>query len=178
VACRLLSDAEFRSSFVRDTCNRNSRSALPWSRRAVLGAVVASALDARIAEGQQAFNAAVYAGKVLYLDFWASWCAPCLLSFPYMNHLVATFDNAAFALVAVNVDHDRVSADDFVRRMGHAPPIIFDARGTIAAHYHVQTMPTSLLFGRDGLLRFTHQGFEENQIPTYDQHILELLHER
>jgi thiol-disulfide isomerase/thioredoxin len=168
----------FRSCFVRDIHSTTPGSSARWSRRTLLGAAIASTLDLHRAEAQQTFNAAAYAGKVLYLDFWASWCGPCQLSFPYMNHLLATFDNARFAVVAVNVDHDRASADDFVRRMGSAPPIVYDARGTIAAHYHVQAMPTSLLFGRDGQLRFKHDGFEQSQIPTYDEQILELLHER
>ena len=155
------------------------RSVASVTRRGLVGGSVAATLGGWPAQAQQhTFDAAAYVGKVLYLDFWASWCAPCQLSFPYMSHLLSTYNTTDFALVAVNVDHDRERADAFLSRVGGAVPVVFDARGAIAARYQIKAMPTSLLFGRDGRKRFEHDGFNEGQVATYDEHILELLHER
>ena len=125
-----------------------------------------------------ALDLAAYRGKVVYLDFWASWCGPCQLSFPYMEQLARLHPASDFALIAVNVDHSRSKADAFLKRFGGSVPVQFDNDGKIAAQFGVKEMPTSMLIGRDGHMRFVHAGFFANQIPTYDAHISELLHEK
>jgi len=79
--------------------------------------------------------------------------------------------------MAVNVDHDRASANTFLQRFGAGVPVTFDPNGAIARRYQVKSMPTSILFGRDGQVRFVHDGFKAEDVSTYDNHILELLHE-
>ena|GEM_PF-3578832 len=95
-----------------------------------------------------------------------------------MRHLLATYGGQSdFALMAVNVDHDRASANTFLQRFGAGVPVTFDPNGAIARRYQVKSMPTSILFGRDGQVRFVHDGFKAEDVSTYDNHILELLHE-
>ena len=151
----------------------------PARRSIVIGsaAVLATTALARAQGAPAEFDAAAYRGRVLYLDFWASWCGPCQQSFPYMAHLVASCDANKFALLAVNVDHDRASADAFLRRFNARVPVIYDPNGAIAARYRIRAMPTSLLLGRDGRVRYVHDGFVADQIATYDNQIAELLHE-
>ncbi|MBI1361188.1 MAG: redoxin family protein [Alphaproteobacteria bacterium] len=124
------------------------------------------------------FDLADYRGKVLYLDFWASWCGPCHLSFPYMNGLTTRFPGSDLAVIAVDVDHDRAKADAFLKRFGGNVPILFDSSGKLATRFGVKEMPTSILIGRDGSIRYIHKGFFPEKTPLYDAHITELLHER
>lgn len=121
---------------------------------------------------------AAYRGRVLYLDFWASWCAPCQLSFPYMARMQAFYGGRGLAVLAVNVDQSRAKADAFLRRVDSDLPVVFDPAGALASRFAVKAMPTSILIGRDGRTRFVHQGFVTGQTPTYEAQITELLNER
>ena len=121
---------------------------------------------------------AKYKGKVVYLDFWASWCGPCRLSFPYMELLRSAYARKEFVVIAVNVDHSRERADAFLNQVGGNVPVVYDPKGAIAAKYHVSEMPTSVLIGRDGRVRFVHQGFFETKTPQYESHIEELKQPR
>jgi len=123
-------------------------------------------------------NLAQYRGKVVYLDFWASWCAPCKLSFPYMEQLAASYPRDAFVVIAVNVDHSRERADAFLSQVGAEVPVVYDPKGQIAGKFHVSEMPTSVLIGRDGRVRYVHQGFFQNKITQYETHIQELVNEK
>ena len=118
-----------------------------------------------------------YKGKVVYVDFWASWCGPCKLSFPYMERL-SHLPKSNFVLIAVNVDHQKNRADDFLRQFSGAVPVVFDQSGAIATQFNVKAMPTSFLIGKDGKVRFVHDGFFPGQIGTYDTQIQELLNEK
>lgn len=119
-----------------------------------------------------------YRGKVVYVDFWASWCGPCKLSFPYMAGLTRQYSGRDFALVTVNLDKSRGQADAFLRQMGTSLPVIYDSSGNIAAQYHVSDMPTAMLIDRSGHVRFVHKGFRPAQTALYRQHIDQLLSER
>lgn len=119
-----------------------------------------------------------YRGKVVYVDFWASWCGPCKLSFPYMAGLTRQYNGRDFALVTINLDKSRAQADNFLRQMGTTLPVIYDSGGQVAAQYHVSDMPTAMLIDRSGRVRFVHKGFRPAQTPVYRQHIDQLLSER
>jgi cytochrome c biogenesis protein CcmG, thiol:disulfide interchange protein DsbE len=101
-------------------------------------------------------------GKVVYLDFWASWCAPCRSSFPWMKSLHETWSAKGLVIVAVNVDKERALADAFLAE--HAAPftVAFDPAGKVAEAYHLSTMPTSFVIARDGTIVLAHSGF----LPT------------
>ncbi|MBS0333426.1 MAG: TlpA family protein disulfide reductase [Proteobacteria bacterium] len=118
---------------------------------------------------------AAYRGKVLYLDFWASWCAPCQLSFPFMSQVAARYAGRNFRLLAVNVDHVRQKADAFLAKAGGSVPVAFDPDGVLAARFGVHEMPTSFLLGPDGAVRFVHKGFFPDQAGLYVAHIEEML---
>src|SRR5271168_2824701 len=98
-------------------------------------------------------------GKVVYLDFWASWCGPCKQSFPWMETLKGTYDRQGLTVIAVNLDMDRADADKFLDRFRPTFEVRFDPKGELAAFYKVQAMPSSVLIDRHGVTRFTHEGF-------------------
>ena len=119
-----------------------------------------------------------YKGKVVYLDFWASWCTPCRQSFPWMSEIQATHGADGLVVIAVNVDHDKELAETFLKRYAPQFKIVYDSKGEIASKYKVNDMPTSYLIGRDGRVRYTHAGFYPNQEGNYDVQIRELLNEQ
>ena len=98
-------------------------------------------------------------GQVVYLDFWASWCGPCRQSFPWMNDLQKNLSRDGLVVVAVNVDHERADADRFLYAYAPAFQVVYDPQGSLAEHWHVKGMPTSVLIGRDGKPVLVHQGF-------------------
>ncbi len=98
-------------------------------------------------------------GKVVYVDFWASWCGPCKQSFPWLNEMHAKYAGAGLAIVGVNVDTRREDADRFLAQYPARFPIAFDAKGDTVSRYEAKGMPTSYLIGRDGKVFATHVGF-------------------
>ncbi|MGH7742112.1 MAG: TlpA disulfide reductase family protein [Candidatus Eiseniibacteriota bacterium] len=99
-------------------------------------------------------------GKVVLVDFWASWCAPCARSFPWMNALHDSLSRQGLEIVAINLDKERADAEAFLAQ--HAPrfDVAFDPQGEVAEAYHVMAMPTSFVIGRTGELVLMHPGFD------------------
>ncbi len=114
-------------------------------------------------------------GKVVYLDFWASWCVPCRQSFPWMNELQKRYADRGLTIIAVNLDHERADAEKFLRRLPPEFQIRFDPDGDWARRFGVQGMPTSVLLDRGGRSRFTHIGFRAADAAQYEQQIQQLL---
>jgi len=129
------------------------------------------------ADAQQ-FDPTLYKGQVIYLDFWASWCVPCRLSFPWMNELQAEYGGKGLTIVAVNVDHDAAAAQQFLEQVPASFKIVYDPSGRIAQKYPLKGMPTSFLIGRDGTVRFEHDGFSNERRNEYLAHINALIAEK
>jgi thiol-disulfide isomerase/thioredoxin len=119
-----------------------------------------------------------YKGKVVYLDFWASWCTPCRVSFPWMNELQQAYGHNGLVVIAVNVDHDRALADEFLRASAPGFKIVYDPDGSIASRYDFRDMPTSVLIGRDGQVHYTHNGFFPAKEGSYVADVLALLRQK
>ncbi len=117
-------------------------------------------------------------GRVVYLDFWASWCGPCRLSFPWMETMKSAYEGQGLEIVAVNLDGDRADADKFLKRFHPTFDVRFDPKGEIAELYKVQGMPSSVLIDRHGVTRFTHVGFRPVDGPIYEAQLRELLAEK
>ncbi|MEI6640716.1 MAG: TlpA disulfide reductase family protein [Novosphingobium sp.] len=151
----------------------------PLSRRTVLGGLGAAALAGLAAPAQAAaaLDLAKYRGKVVYADFWASWCGPCKLSFPFMQQLAARYPAGDLAVVTINLDRQRGPADAFLRQVRSSLPVIYDAAGDIAQAWKVADMPTSLVFDRKGAMRFRHQGFFPGKVREYEGHVAQLVRE-
>ncbi len=120
-------------------------------------------------------NLADYKGKVVYLDFWASWCSPCRDSFPWMNKMQAKYQEKGVVFLAVNVDRKKKDAEDFLVNNPAKFPVVFDPKGTVPKLYDVMGMPTAFLIGKDGNIRHFHIGFHETDIAEYEKHIVEAL---
>ncbi|HLN48213.1 MAG TPA: TlpA disulfide reductase family protein, partial [Steroidobacteraceae bacterium] len=84
-------------------------------------------------------------GQVVYLDFWASWCGPCRQSFPWMQTMTKAYEGQGLAIVAVNLDRDRVDADKFLDQFKPTFDVRFDPKGESAGFYKIKGMPASVL---------------------------------
>jgi cytochrome c biogenesis protein CcmG/thiol:disulfide interchange protein DsbE len=123
------------------------------------------------------FDISNYKGKVVYLDFWASWCGPCKQSFPYMASLRQQYAKQGFTVVTINLDKNRAQADAFLKKVGINLPVTYDAGGSLAKQYRVSDMPTSIVFDRNGKVRFTHKGFFPNKTKEYSAHVAQIVNE-
>lgn len=116
-----------------------------------------------------------YEGKVVLVDFWASWCVPCRRSFPWMNEMHARYANDGLAIVAVNMDAEPGDAEAFLREYPAAFTIIRDKDASLARAFDVSAMPTSYLIGRDGERISRHLGFKVKDQDEYETEIIEAL---
>ncbi len=122
-------------------------------------------------------NLAAYKGKVVYIDFWASWCGPCRQSFPWMKELQAAKAKDGLVIIAVNVDQEKDLADAFLAEFSPNFKIVFDPAGELATEYKVAGMPSAYIIGRDGKPRFKHIGYHHEKRSQYEQEIQTLLDE-
>jgi cytochrome c biogenesis protein CcmG, thiol:disulfide interchange protein DsbE len=99
-------------------------------------------------------------GKVVYVDFWASWCDPCKKSFPWMKTLHDRYAAKGLTIVAINLDKKSEAADDFLR--DHPAPFLvaFDPSGNTASAFKVAAMPSSFIISRTGAVLSAHAGFD------------------
>ncbi len=116
-----------------------------------------------------------YHGKVLYLDFWASWCKPCVKSFPWMNSLVRRFPADRFIVVTVNLDTEPAAMHQFLARVRADFDIYHDPSGNIAEQFQIEGMPTSYLIDAEGKIVKKHIGFYSKKIDEYEKEIEDLL---
>ena len=116
-----------------------------------------------------------YRGKVVYLDFWASWCGPCAQALPALERLRQEFPAKDFQVVAVNVDRETSLAKTFLKRRPVSYPSAFDPEGAIPSRFGVETMPTSFLIDRNGIVRHVHKGFRKEDEASLRKRIQELV---
>lgn len=103
------------------------------------------------------------AGKVVLVDFWASWCAPCKASFPAYSRLQSAYADRGLVVVAVSVDDDASAFAAFVARLKPSFATVHDPGHKLVGVVRVPTMPTSYLVDRSGKVRFMHPGFHGEQ---------------
>jgi thiol-disulfide isomerase/thioredoxin len=114
-------------------------------------------------------------GRVVYLDFWASWCGPCRKSFPWMSDMQARYGNQGLSVVAVNLDQDRALAARFLAAYPPGFTVAYDPQGVSAERYDVKGMPSSYLIDRDGRVHMRHVGFRAQDTGQYETEIRALL---
>ena len=124
---------------------------------------------------KEAVSLAGLKGKVVYVDFWASWFGPCKQSFPFMNELQSKYRAEGFEIVAVNLDAKRDDADKFLAEVPARFTVAFDAKGESAKRFDVKGMPSSYLIGRDGKVVALHKGFKEEDRKALDAGIAQAL---
>ncbi len=118
-----------------------------------------------------------YRGKVVYLDFWASWCGPCLVSLPLLEEMRKKFPADEFQIVAVNLDTEPAKAKRFLKKRPVGYPSATDPAGKLPEMFGVETMPTSYLIDRNGVVRYVHAGFKKQDISEIQSLVRDLVEE-
>jgi thiol-disulfide isomerase/thioredoxin len=116
-------------------------------------------------------------GKVVLVDFWASWCPPCKESFPALDVIQRDYRARGVAVIAVNVDERQKDADAFLATHPHQLVVVFDPRGKSPKAFKVQGMPSSFVIDRRGEIRYTHQGYPQGIDAAYRQELDALVAE-
>jgi cytochrome c biogenesis protein CcmG/thiol:disulfide interchange protein DsbE len=114
-------------------------------------------------------------GRVVYVDFWASWCGPCRRSFPWMNEMQQKYGARGFTIVGVNVDKRRPDAERFLQQTPATFSIVYDEAGKTPEAYAVKGMPSSYLIDAAGKVVAVESGFRDEQKATFEERIRALL---
>jgi thiol-disulfide isomerase/thioredoxin len=118
-----------------------------------------------------------FKGRIVLVDFWASWCLPCKASFPALDALSREYEPKGATVLAINVDEKRRDADTFLSAIPHTMTVLFDPKGQSPEAFGVRGMPTSFVIDRAGNIRFTHTGYSGNVAEQYRQELNRLLSE-
>jgi len=117
-------------------------------------------------------------GKVILLDFWASWCAPCKASFPAMDEIYQDYKDQGFVILAVSVDNTAKAYKKFADKSEVTFPLMLDTEKKLVSTAEIEAMPTSFLIDKKGIIRSVHKGYlGKKTIETYREEIQTLLAE-
>jgi cytochrome c biogenesis protein CcmG/thiol:disulfide interchange protein DsbE len=114
-------------------------------------------------------------GHVVVVDFWASWCAPCRRSIPWLNAMQAKYADRGLVVIGVNVDKERRDAEKFLAETPASFEILFDSQGELPAKYGVSAMPSSYVFDGNGTLIAKHLGFQVSKREDYEEVLRKLV---
>jgi thiol-disulfide isomerase/thioredoxin len=116
-------------------------------------------------------------GRVVMINFWASWCGPCRLEMPHLARLYEKYRGSGFTVLAVNIDESPQKAASLATQLGMRFPVLLDTDKKVSRLYDLSTMPSTVLVDRDGRVRYVHRGYRDGYEETYDKQIRELLRE-
>ena len=105
-------------------------------------------------------------GKVIYLDFWASWCGPCRKSFPWMNNIQEKYQQQGLVIISVNVDNNKALADKFLAEIPANFTVFYDPKGKVARQFKLKGMPSSYIIDRSGKVVSAHVGFSQRLLRS------------
>ena len=136
------------------------------------------AVDFELSGTQGAVRLSRVRGKVVYLDFWASWCGPCRESFPWMNAMQEKYKQKGLEIIAINLDANNGDAQKFLSKHTAQFTVLFDPKGATPDQYKIMGMPTSFIIGKDGKVLVQHIGFNKDDRAELEQKILSALEEQ
>src|SRR4051812_9294350 len=114
-------------------------------------------------------------GRVVLVDFWASWCAPCKATFPALNALAEELKERGVEVLAVSEDEKRKDLEAFLEGADLRLQVLIDPRGDAAGAFEVTTIPSMFVIDRDGVVRFSHPNYSAEVIETVKREIATLL---
>ena len=148
---------------------------LAWAAQTLSGPAPNFSLQSR--DGQQVSLASLK-GKVVMVNFWATWCVPCRQEMPHLEALYEKYNSLGFELLAVNVEKNNAEgARKWLEETPVTFPVLFDPNNEVTKLYKVQTMPSTVLVARDGTMRFIHHGYKPGYESEYQTQVRALLRE-
>ena len=114
-------------------------------------------------------------GKIVYVDFWASWCASCAQSIPWLGTLQKKIGSDAFQILAVNLDEHSNDAESFLKSKNVDLLVAYDPAGKTAESLKVNAMPTAMLLDKNGKVLLVHEGFKEADADALESEIRKAL---
>jgi len=114
-------------------------------------------------------------GKVVMINFWATWCGPCRQEMPHLDRLYDKYKSSGFVLMGINVDDDTRNAAAVAAKLGVRFPVLLDTDKQVSRLYDLSTMPSTVIVDRDGKVRYVHRGYLSGYEDTYDKQVRELL---
>lgn len=141
-----------------------------------VGAVVPD-LSAPTSDGRM-LSLDQFRGQVVYVDFWASWCAPCREAMPVLDTLHQRYRERGFTVLGVNVDTERKGAQRMIDQLQPGFPMVFDPQGKWPEAFGLRDMPTSYLIDAKGIVRYVHKGYRASDAQRVEAAIKAALGEK
>ncbi len=116
-------------------------------------------------------------GRVVLLNFWATWCGPCAEEIPHLNELHASIDPYDFELLGINIDEDQSKAVHLAKKLDVNFPILFDVDKSVSKNFDIKAMPTTIIIDREGKIRHVNKGFKKGYIERYHKQVQALRKE-
>lgn len=116
-------------------------------------------------------------GKVVMINFWASWCGPCRQEFPLLDDMYKRYQPAGFELLGVNIEPKKKDADKLLKQIPVTFPILYDTEQKVSEMYDVSAMPTTILIDKNGKMRYLAKGYKPGYEKDYKEQVKALLKE-
>ena len=129
------------------------------------------------ARGGRDVSLTQYHGRVVMINFWASWCGPCRQEMPLLESIYKKYNKLGFTLLGVNVEPDSKAADDWLKATPVTFPILYDKESKVSKLYEVAGMPSTVIIDRSGKLRVLHRGYKPGDENEYLDSIRSLIRE-
>jgi peroxiredoxin len=127
------------------------------------------------AQKEERFNSIEYKGKIVLVNFWASWCKPCKEELPALEAVYQKYRDKGFEVVGINIDKEERNVRRFLSRNPISFKVLLDPESSVIAAYHARAMPSSFLIDRKGTIRWVKFGFSKSQITLFENEIQTLL---
>lgn len=116
-----------------------------------------------------------FRGKVVMINFWATWCAPCRQELPHMEALYKKYKDRGFVLLGVNIDNDSVAAKKMAEEFKLTFPVLYDEKQQTSKLYKLKAMPSTFIVDRGGKVHEVHLGYKPGYEKSYDKTIGKLV---
>jgi len=116
-------------------------------------------------------------GKVVLVNFWATWCGPCRKEMPHLNRIADKYRASGLVMLGINVDDDVRNAAELASKLGVKFPVLLDTDKKVSKLYDLNSMPSTLVIDRNGRVRYLHRGYQDGYEDLYDKQIRDLLKE-
>lgn len=116
-------------------------------------------------------------GDIVLINFWASWCGPCIQEMPQLDKLAQKYQPLGVQVWGVNVENDTSAANAYLNKVNVEFPILFDLDNSVSKAYRVEAMPTTVILDKNGTVRSVHRGYKPGFEKKYEDEIKGLLRE-